>query len=171
MYTFTNGQKVYTKNGHIAFFSKTNMENIKADNNQVMSVLNIQTGELQFSLLQKSFHFDKPLMEEHFNENYIESDKYPKGTFKGAIAEISLVNFNKDGSYNVMVAGDLTLHGVTQKIAAPGKIIIGKGKITANSKFIIKLSSFKIVIPSLVKDNISDNLEITVACDYEQKKN
>ena len=78
-----NAQKVFTKNGLVSFFSTTKMEDIKADNNQVLCVLNTQTGDLQFSLLTKGFHFAKALMEEHFNENYIESSKFPKATFKG----------------------------------------------------------------------------------------
>ena len=96
-------QKFFTKNGSISFFSKTTIENIQADNNQVMSVLNAQTGELQFSLLIKGFHFKKALMEEHFNENYLESDQFPKATFKGTIADIYKINFSNDAVYPVLV--------------------------------------------------------------------
>lgn len=167
--TGASAQKVFTKNGHISFFSKTKMEDIKADNNQVMSVLNTQSGELLFTVLMKSFHFEKALMEEHFNENYVESEKFPKSTFKGAVTDISKVNFAVDGTYPVNVSGDLTLHGVTQKVNAPGKITISAGKATGSAKFIIKLSDYKIEIPNLVKDNISNNMEITVQCVYDQK--
>jgi polyisoprenoid-binding protein YceI len=166
---FSFGQRVFTKNGHISFFSKTNMENISADNNQVMSVLNIQSGELLFTVLMKGFHFEKALMEEHFHENYVESEKFPKASFKGAVAEISKVNFGVDGSYNITVAGDLTIHGVTQKVSTNGKIVISGGKITASSKFIIKLADYKVLIPKLVKENISETLEISVQCLYDQK--
>lgn len=167
--TGANAQKVFTKNGHISFFSKTKMEDIKADNNQVMSVLNTQTGELLFTVLMKSFHFDKALMEEHFNENYVESEKFPKSTFKGTVTDISKVNFAVDGAYPVNVTGDLTLHGTTQKVTAVGKITVSGGKATGSAKFIIKLSDYKIEIPNLVKDNISNNMEITVQCVYDQK--
>src|SRR5882757_8750071 len=98
-----SAQKYYTKNGKITFFSKAQLENIKADNNQVTSTLNTQSGELQFSLLNNAFHFEKALMEEHFNEDYIESAKYPRSTFKGAITNISSVNADKDGDYKVTV--------------------------------------------------------------------
>ena len=101
-------QKIYTKNGSISFFSKSLLEDIAARNNEVMSVINQQTGELQFSVLIKSFRFKKSLMEEHFNEDYMESNKYPKAIFKG--------NFNADGNYPVTVNGDLTLHGITNKL-------------------------------------------------------
>lgn len=162
-------QKYFTKNGHISFFSKTSMENIKADNNQVMSVLNPQTGELQFSLLVKSFHFEKALMEEHFNENYLESEKFPKSTFKGSIADISKVNFTADGSYPVIVNGDLTIHGVTNKATAKGNIVIKGGKITGTSVFTVALADYKVAIPKLVETNISKTIEITVNCLYDQK--
>src|SRR5437868_4715809 len=90
-------QKVYTKNGNISFFSKSPIENISANNNQVMSVLSVPTGEMQFSVLIKSFHFEKALMEEHFNENYLESNKFPKAIFKGAVLDMSKINLAKDG--------------------------------------------------------------------------
>src|SRR4030042_6695880 len=90
-----NAQKYMTKNGYIGFFSHTPLEDIKADNNQVASVLDISTGEIVFQVLIKSFHFEKTLMEEHFNENYMESDKFPKSTFTGKIINLSSVDFSK----------------------------------------------------------------------------
>jgi polyisoprenoid-binding protein YceI len=162
-------QKYYTKNGSISFFSKTAVEDIKADNNQVMSVINTQTGDMQFSLLTKGFHFKKALMEEHFNADYMESDKFPKSTFKGTIADIAKVNFTKDGNYAVTVSGDLTIHGVTKKTTATGSIGIKDGKITGSSKFIITVADYGINIPKIYRDNISKTIEITVACNYDQK--
>ncbi len=162
-------QKFYTKNGLISFFSTTKMEDIKADNNQVLCVLNTQTGELQFSLLTKGFHFPKALMEEHFNENYIESTKFPKSIFKGLVTDITKVDFNKDASYPVNVKGDLTIHGVIKNITASGSIIIKGGKIIASSKFMAKLADYKILIPRAVKNNISESIEIAVNCNLDQK--
>ncbi|MEP7144590.1 MAG: YceI family protein [Ferruginibacter sp.] len=162
-------QKYYTKNGNISFFSTTNLENISADNNQVVSVLNAQNGELQFSVLIKGFHFKKALMEEHFNENYLESDKFPKATFKGNITDIAKINFTADGSYNTTVTGDLTIHGVTQKVSSNGVITVKAGKINATAKFKAKPSDYNISIPKLVKDNIAETIEVTVNCDYDQK--
>ncbi|MFT3682144.1 MAG: YceI family protein [Ferruginibacter sp.] len=166
---FSNAQKYYTKNGSISFFSGTKLEDIKADNNQVVSVLNAQTGELQFSVLIKGFHFAKATMEEHFNENYLESDKYPKSTFKGTVADISKVNFTKDGSYPVTVSGDLTIHGVTKKVSSTGSITVKAGVPAASSKFNIKLADYKVTIPSVVSNNIAETIEITVSCKYDQK--
>ncbi len=167
--SLATAQKYYTKNGNISFFSKTSMEDIKADNNQALSVLNVQTGELQFSLLIKSFHFEKALMEEHFNENYMESAKYPKSGFKGNIADVSKVNFTTDGTYPVTVSGDLTMHGVTNKVSTSGKIIVKGGKITGTAVFKIALADYKIEIPKLVENNISKTIEITVNSLYDQK--
>jgi polyisoprenoid-binding protein YceI len=162
-------QKYFTKNGNISFFSATDLENIKADNNQVMSVLNVTSGELQFSVLVKSFHFKKALMEEHFNENYLESDKFPKSTFKGTIADISKVNFSKDGNYPVTVSGDLSMHGVTQKITTTGNISISGGKITGTAVFKVVLADYSISVPKVVENNISKTIEITINCLYDQK--
>jgi hypothetical protein len=162
-------QKYYTKNGNVSFFSKTNLENISADNNQVVSVLNSQTGELQFSIIIKNFHFKKALMEEHFNENYLESEKYPKATFKGSIADLSKVNFSTDGTYSISVTGDLTIHNITQKVTSAGTLTIKGGKINASSKFAGRPADYNIAIPKLVKDNIAETIEITVNCNYDQK--
>jgi hypothetical protein len=167
--SIVSAQKVYTKNGNISFFSKTAMENISADNNQVTSVLNQQTGDLQFSVLIKAFHFKKALMEEHFNENYMESDKYPKAVFKGLIADISKVNFSKDGSYPVIVNGELTMHGATNKVTVPGSITIRSGGISSSANFNVKLADYRVSVPKLVKDNISETINIMVTCDYNQK--
>lgn len=164
-----NAQKIYTKNGNISFFSKTSLENISADNNQVTSILNQQTGELQFSVLIKAFHFKKALMEEHFNENYMESDQFPKAVFKGMIADISKVNFTKDGSYPVIVNGDLTIHGVSNKVSVPGTIIIKAGVVSSSANFPVKPADYKISIPKLVKDNIAESINISVNCSYTQK--
>lgn len=166
---FAMAQKYYTKNGSISFFSKTSLENIKADNNQVMSVLNAQTGEIQFSVLIKGFHFEKALMEEHFNENYLESEKFPKATFKGNITDLARVSFNTDGMYTVPVSGDLTIHGVTRKVNTTGTVTIKGGKVSATSKFLVKLSDYNISIPNVVKDNIAEAVEVNVNSSFDQK--
>ena len=161
-----NAQKYMTKNGYIGFFSHTSMEDIKGDNNQVASILDISTGEIVFQALIKSFHFDRALMEEHFNENYMESDKFPKSVFKGKISNLKDVDFSKNGIYNVTVEGDLTIHDVTNKISAQGTIEVVSGGINANSKFKVVPEDYKINIPGVVKDKFDKNLEVTVAMKY-----
>src|SRR5688500_15365572 len=112
------GQVLTTRTGHISFYSSAKLEDIEAHNYQVSSSLNTETGDMAYVVMIKSFQFKKALMQEHFNENYMESDKYPKSTFKGKITDLSKVNFNKDGTYNVKVQGDLFIHGVTKNVTA-----------------------------------------------------
>jgi hypothetical protein len=161
-----NAQEYMTKNGYIGFYSHTPMEDIKGDNNQVVGALDISTGEMVFQALIKSFHFDRALMEEHFNENYMESDKFPKSVFKGKISNLKDVDFSKNGIYNVTVEGDLTIHDVTNKISAQGTIEVVSGGINANSKFKVVPEDYKINIPGVVKDKFDKNLEVTVAMKY-----
>jgi polyisoprenoid-binding protein YceI len=155
-----------TKNGYIGFLSHTPMEDIKGDNNQVASVLDISTGDLVFQVLVKSFHFDRALMEEHFNENYMESDKFPKSSFKGKITNLTSVNFSKAGTYDITVEGDLTIHDVSNKISTKGTIEVVTGGINASSKFNIVPEDYKISIPGVVREKINKNLEITVNMKY-----
>jgi polyisoprenoid-binding protein YceI len=160
-----------TKTGYIGFYSKTTLEEIKGDNNQVASVIDISTGDMVFQVLIKSFHFERALMEEHFNENYLESDNFPKSTFKGKITNISTVNFSKNGIYDVTVEGDLTIRDVTKKVTTKGTIEVVTGGLNANSKFSIVPEDYKINIPSVVRDKISKNLEVTVAMKYTPVEN
>jgi polyisoprenoid-binding protein YceI len=119
-----------------------------------------------FQALIKSFHFDRALMEEHFNENYMESDKIPKSMFKGKITNLSAVDFTKNGTYDVTVEGDLTIHDVTNKITTKGTIEVVSGGINANSKFNIIPEDYKITIPGVVREKINKNLEVTIAMKY-----
>ena len=162
-------QKYFTKNGHISFFSKAPLENIKADNNQVINVLNILTGAVQFSMLIKNFHFAKSLMEVHFNENYMESEKFPTAGFKGTITNLNDIQFARDGIYNATVTGDMTLHGVSKKITALGVITVSGGKISLRSKFFVKLADYNISIPKLVIDKVAESVEITINSEFNQK--
>ncbi len=161
-----NAQKYITKNGYIGFFSHTQMEDIKGDNNQVAGILDTSTGEMVFQILIKSFHFDRALLEEHFNENYMESDKFPKSSFKGKITNLSEVNFSKNGIYDVTVEGDLTIHDATNKISTKGKIEVVTGGINATSKFNIAPEDYKIAIPGVVEEKINKNMEVTVNMKY-----
>ena len=161
-----NGQKYMTKNGFIGFYSHTPMEDIKADNNQVVGVLDISTGEMVFQALIKSFHFDRALMEEHFNENYMESDKFPKSLFKGKITNLASVDFSKTGTYDVTVEGDLTIRDVTNKISTKGTIEVVNGGINANSKFNIVPEDYKITIPGVVRDKFDKSMAVTVTMKY-----
>ena len=166
-----NAQKYMTKNGYIGFNSHTAMEDIKADNNQVAGILDIATGDIVFQVLIKSFHFDRALMEEHFNENYMESDKYPKSIFKGKVTNLSSVNFSKNGTYEVTVDGDLTIHNVTNKVSIKGTIEVITGGINASSKFNVVPEDYKIEIPGVVREKIDKNLAVTISMKYAPVEN
>lgn len=168
---FANAQeKFYTKTGKISLFSSTNMENIEAANNNAVAVLDTKTGDLQFAVLLKGFEFKKALMQEHFNTDYVESDKFPKSEFKGQITNNSEINYAKDGSYTAKVKGQLTIHGETKDIESTGTIIVKAGNLQANSVFNILLDDYKITVPRIVRDNISKTIKITVDCRLEPLK-
>ncbi|HYM93674.1 MAG TPA: YceI family protein [Chitinophagaceae bacterium] len=163
-------EKFYTKSGKISLFSATNMENIDAVNKNTVAVLDTKTGDLQFAVLMKGFEFKKALMQEHFNTDYVESDKFPKSEFKGQITNNSEVNYTKDGTYTAKVKGQLTIHGETKDIETTGSIIIKGGKIEATSVFDVLLDDYKISVPRMVRDNISKSIKITVECGLEPLK-
>ncbi|RLD65152.1 MAG: YceI family protein [Bacteroidetes bacterium] len=154
--------KYFTRDGHIDFFSSTSVEDIKANNNKVTCILDAETGNIEFAVLMKAFEFKKALMEEHFNENYVESEKYPKSKFKGNIQNIDDIDFSKDGSYEVDVVGQLMIHGETNDVSAKGTINITEGNVKVFSEFQIVLEDYKIEIPGVVEDKIAKALLITI---------
>ena len=160
--------KYFSLNGNISFYSSAPLEEIEAHNTSANSVLDAATGQIEFAVLMKAFGFEKALMEEHFNENYVESDKYPKSTFKGKIENISAVDFTKDGTYPVKVSGKFTLHGVTRDIAAPGTIEVKNGEVKAKSEFKIVIADYGIEIPKLVADKVAREVKVTVDVPYQE---
>lgn len=161
-----SAQKYFTRDGKITFFSDAPMEKIEAVNNKVSGVL-MKTGEIEFAVLIKSFHFEKALMEDHFNENYLESTKYPKATFKGKVTNISDVNLSANGTYRVAVQGDLTIHGVTKPVQADGTITVSNGTIQATSKFDIAVADYNIEVPKVVRENVAKVVQIRVEMNYK----
>lgn len=161
------GQNHFTKTGHIWFFSSAPLEDIEAHNHQVTSILNKESGEMVFKVLMKGFQFEKALMQEHFNEKYVESDIYPEATFKGNITSIDAVDFETKGSYEVSVEGNLSIHGVTQAVKTTGTIEVLEGKIAGKCTFKIAVADYNIKIPGAVKDNIAEQIDIHVDMLYE----
>jgi hypothetical protein len=166
VFQLTSAQKYISKTGHIWFYSHTPMEDIEGHNNQVASILDPSTGDLIFSLLQKSFEFKVKLLEEHYNENYLESDKYPKATFKGKITNIDKIDFKKDGIYNAEATGELTMHGVTKTVTNNGTIEVKNGIITAKAKYLLVPQDYNIEIPSMVADKIAKQVEVNIDVTY-----
>lgn len=146
--TSTAQTKYFTKKGKITFSSKApEGEGVEATNSRVTSVMEVESGKIEFSVLITAFEFEKALMQEHFNENYMESKKFPKCTFKGTITNVKEVDFKKDGSYSAEISGDFTLHGVTKKITEKGIIVVKGGKISASAELNIALADYQIKSP------------------------
>jgi len=163
------GQDLYVcKNAKVSLYSSAPIEDIKAETNTGASVYNATTNELDFSVTISTFKFPKELMQEHFNSDYMESDKYPRATFKGKVQEH--LDLTKDGSFPITVAGDLTVHGVTQKRTITGKADIKGGVLTMTSQFIVKCADHHIDIPRLVFHNIAESIQMNVTATYSAYK-
>ncbi|MCB0820880.1 MAG: YceI family protein [Bacteroidetes bacterium] len=168
-----NAQNIYfTKTAKVKLDAtpENPVEEIEAINNEASSFVNRETGDVVFAVLVKSFRFQKALMEEHFNENYMESNKFPKSDFKGKISDLSAINFSKDGEYKAEVEGTLTMHGISKTVKAPVTFTVKGGKFSAVSSFKINLSDYGIERPSVVKDKISETATISIDASYEPKK-
>lgn len=163
-----DAQKLVSRNAYIWFNATTPLEDIVAHNRQVVSILDPESGSLAFNLLIKSFQFKVALMQEHFNENFMESDKYPKSTFQGQITNNSDINYKKDGVYQAEVSGDLTIHNVTHPVTAKGTIEVKNGIVTARSQFIVKPADYNITIPSVVEDKIAKEVEVNIESRYNE---
>jgi polyisoprenoid-binding protein YceI len=162
-----SAQKIFTKTGEITFYSDAPVEKIEAVNHKASSVIDTETGAMQWSVLIKAFSFEKALMEEHFNENYMESSKYPKGTFKGKIENLNEVDFSKNGKYNAVISGTLEIHGVAREVKTSGQFIVSEKGISGTSEFKVVLSEYGIQIPSVVVDNISKTVDVSVKAQYQ----
>jgi len=165
-----SAQKFFTRTGKVSFYSDTPMEKIEARNKSANCVLDATTGKLEFSVLVKGFQFEKALMQEHFNENYMESNTFPKAMFKGQILNYKKPDMTKNGRNNVEVEGELTIHGVTQKVKTGAVLEVQSGKLMASAEFNVAVADYKIAIPSLVKDKIAKNVKISVDAGLEPLK-
>jgi polyisoprenoid-binding protein YceI len=165
-----SGQDLYTcKNARITIFSGALIEDIKAVTSAGVSVYNATTGELDFSVSISTFQFEKAFMQQHFNSDYMESDKYPKAIFKGKIQEH--IDITKEGSYGVTAAGELTVHGITQKRTIQGSLTVKNGSISMASEFMVKCADHHIDIPQILFYHIAENIKINVSAIYNPYKN
>ncbi len=158
--------KYLTKQGTISFFSHSTVEDIEAENNQVLSIIDLEKGDIAISILMKSFMFEKSLMQEHFNENYVESDKFPKSTFTGKIADIN----NLEGRKKVSIKGDLTIHGIKKNVIIEPLVEIEGDSILLKGVFTVLVSDYEIKIPSVVKNNIAKTIEVKFSLKHKKFK-
>lgn len=148
--------------GRITFLSSTSLQTIQAVNNETVILLNGKNGDLQLSLPIKSFKFENALMQEHFNEQYMESDKYPMATFKGAIQNWPAISLTKDGFYEAQAKGSLTIHGVTKEVLIKGTMAVKNGIPAIDATFTVKCSDYGIQIPQALGAKIADEIRITI---------
>ncbi|TAD92790.1 MAG: YceI family protein [Bacteroidetes bacterium] len=165
----TFAQKKVTTSGSISFDATTPIDALpKADNKTVIASLDTKTGAVAFEAIMKNFAFTNPKIQQHFNApNWLDSEKYPKATFTGSIVNLKGVNFKKDGTYNVDVEGDLTMHGETKKITTPAKFVVAGATITGTTDFTVKLDDFKIDGPAVGAGKVAKDPKITVLVEFK----
>jgi len=157
-----------SKNATVSFFSSTVMEDIEGKSNTASSVINSKSREIIFKVSNTSFQFKKKLMQEHFNENYMESDRFPFSMFSGKITDD--IDLSKDGNYTVNVEGNLDIHGVVKPYQCKVTLLIAQGIITAKTAFKVKIEDHQIKVPSLVFKNIAEFVEVRLSAVYQAKK-
>lgn len=155
-------QKYITKNGTIKFSSDAKLEKIEAVNKQVNCAFDLSNNNLVFKVLIKSFEFEKALMQEHFNENYMESDKFPLATFSGKLSGFDKSKINSNGTQKVTVEGNLTIHGILKNVKEIGTFEVKNEKIIARSKIKVQLKDYNIKIPSAVFNKIAEEIVVDI---------
>lgn len=163
----SKAQLFMTTNGEVSFFSKTPMEDIDAVNKSVSSIINIATNEVAVQMRITNFVFPNKLMQEHFNENYLESEKFPSATFKGKIKES--VNLTVAGTYPITASGSATIHGVTRPIEIKGNIVSTGSTLALTCQFDVKLVDYKVDIPKIVFAKIAEVIKISSKINYTKK--
>lgn len=152
-------QRFISEKSSVIFFSGAAIEDITAQNAKSVAIFESGTGDIAFSIPVREFVFAKALMQEHFNEKYLETEKFPKSTFQGKIAGyVSGTN----GPQNVHAIGKLNIHGITQEVDIPGTIEESKNKMLLNSKFIVVLETYGIIRPQLLWQNIAEQVEVSI---------
>ena len=162
-------ERYSTRTGEVTFHSETSMENIDAVNHKATGVVDLTTGQVQVTMLIKAFEFEKALMQEHFNENYMESNAYPKGEFKGKLTGFSAENASKPGKYDVTLTGELDIHGVKQQRTLTATIDVdASGTLKAATDFAVKPTDHGIKIPGGV--NVAEEIQVKTRMDFLKMK-
>jgi len=163
----SNAQLFITTTGEVSFFSKTPMEDIEAVNKNVSSIINTSTNEVAVQMRITNFVFPNKLMQEHFNENYLESEKFPSATFKGKIKES--VDLTVPGTYPISSVGSATIHGVNRPIELKGTIVSTGSSLALTCQFDVKLVDYKIDIPKIVFAKIAEVIKVSSKFNYTKK--
>ena len=158
----------YTRSGQVSFFSSTPIEDIKALNEQTTCVLNMETGDVSFRIPILGFSFKNGLMQEHFNENYLESDIYPDAGFKGVINNWNQITLNEEPQL-ISIEGVMTIHGVSKQIKETGKISFKNEKVNGTAMFRVIVADYDIQIPKIVRENIAKVVDVNVKLSLKKK--
>lgn len=154
-------KKFRVQKGEIAFTSNAELELIKASSTQVVGVLDPSTNRFAFAVDILSFRgFNSELQREHFNEKYMESEKYPKATFSGKIIEP--IDLSKDDTYDIRAKGELEIHGQKQTRIIKARLIKKDDTLKVISHFFVPLSDHNITIPSIVSQKIATEIEVNL---------
>ncbi len=166
LFTFgqVQAQKIYSTKAATVRFIAVDDKDIDATNTKAVSRLETN-GKLSFIMLMKDFSFEMDLMQKHFNEEYVESDKFPRGLFNGQITNIKSVNFTKDGTYPIIVKGNMQVHGVNKAIETKGVIVITKGLPKATATFTVSLKDFG--IGGVLIMMVADQVDVEVVASYQ----
>jgi len=163
-----NGQILMTTTAKVSFFSETPLQNILAINSSVSSLINTTTDSVLVRIKNTSFAFKNALMQEHFNENYMESTKYPLDSFRGKIDQA--IDWKKDGTYKVSATGNITIHGTEKPMTINGTLTVKGSSAHLESEFFARTADFKIEVPKLVFEKIAENIKVNLLADYNLKK-
>ena len=154
-----NAQRFISEKSNVVFFSKAAIEDITAQNTKAIGIFDIGSGEIAFSIPVNEFVFAKSLMQEHFNEKYMETEKFPKSTFQG---KVSGFQAGVQGSQTVHATGKLTIHGITKEVDMEGSIEKDKDRLILKSKFAVVLADYGVARPQLLWQNIAEQVEVTI---------
>jgi polyisoprenoid-binding protein YceI len=158
-------QRYTAKEGNVVFYSHATLEDIRAESKKLQSLFNAESGEVAFRMRIADFQFRKKLMQEHFNEKYMESDKYPEATFSGILSGFSA---DHEGKQAVRAKGNLTIHGISKPVDIPGTVELTKDGISMHSVFKVKLEDYNITIPQILWQNIAEEVEVTIQTKYKK---
>ena len=162
-FNWAAAQKYKSSKGMIKFYSEEVLEDITAINKKVASIFDSESGQIVFSVPVNAFEFEKSLMQEHFNEKYMESEKFPKSTFKGTLTGYTIGQKNPE----VWAEGELMIHGIKKNIRIPGSIDFLKNGVKIKTVFEVKLIDYGIEVPSLMFQKIAEEIEVTVEIEYK----
>jgi hypothetical protein len=158
-------QRYTVKEGVVDFFSDATLEDISAENKKVQSLFNSDTGEIAFRIRIKDFQFNRKLMQEHFNEKYMESEKFPYATFSGRLENFNAASLNEQ---RVTASGKLTIHGVTHEVSIPGIVKRNGEGLKMDSSFMVRLEDYNITIPQILWQNIAEEVKVTIRLTYKK---